>query len=171
MKQYFESVTGVSIVLCSVAFLAFSIVDDPSFLSRASQANLAEIEAGKLAAYKGTSAVVKKYGQKMVADHTTAQAELVALAKKENTTIPKEPDPEHQALKEQLASLSGNAFDSAYIKSQLTDHQAAVSLFTEELTTGTDPDAIAYAKKYLPRLKMHLNMIQKADSATAQPAR
>ncbi|HEY4154145.1 MAG TPA: DUF4142 domain-containing protein [Puia sp.] len=165
MKKYFESAARFVLILCSVAFLSFALVDDSSFLSKASEANLAEIDAGKLAAAKAGSAWVKKYAEKMVADHTAAQAELAELAKKESATIPKEADSAHQILTKQLAGLTGNAFDSAYIKSQLTDHQAAVSLFTEELTSGTDPDAVAYAKKYLPALKAHLAMIQQSGAS------
>jgi putative membrane protein len=162
MKKDFGPTTIASIILLGFLLtIAFKKADD-FFLSKASQANLTEIETGKLAASKGNSAQVKRYGQQMVDDHSIAQKELVILAKKESLSIPKEPDENHKALKEQLMGLSGNAFDSAYLKSQLLDHQAMVLFFQEETTGGTDPDAIAYAKKYLQKLKMHLNMFQSA---------
>ncbi len=159
MKKHFESMGGVFIMLGTVAVLAFTHADD-AFLSKVSQANLAEIAAGKLAVSNGGSAEIKELGRKMVDDHSAAQKEVVILAKKESVTIPREPDPGHMAANEQLSGISGNAFDSTYLKNQLADHEAAVLLFEAESTSGTDADAIAYAKKYLPKLKMHLRMFQ-----------
>jgi|SRR5665213_3267130 len=169
MKKHFESIGGVFIMLGTVAVLAFTNADD-AFLSKVSQANLAEIAAGKLAVSKGGSAEIKKLGQKMVDDHSAAQKEVVTLAKKESLTIPREPDPGHMAVNEQLSGMSGNTFDSTYLKTQLADHQATVSLFEAESASGTDPDAIAYAKKYLPKLKMHLKMFQSAGAASVKTA-
>jgi len=98
----------------------------------------------------------------MVTDHTTAQNELVALAKKETVTIPMDPDADHKQALTDLNKLSGKSFDSAYISSQLADHKTAVALFSEESVNGTDPGAKAFATKYLPKLKMHLQMFQGA---------
>lgn len=162
MKKHFGPTAIARIILLgSLLTISFKKADD-SFLSKASQANLTEIETGRLAASKGNSAEVKKFGQQMVDDHSKAQKELVILAKRESLSIPKEPDDIHKAMKEQLMGMSGNAFDSAYLKSQLLDHQAMVLLFQEETNSGTDPDAIAYAKNHLAKLKMHLRMFQSA---------
>ncbi len=158
-----EAFSGAVILICSLAVLGFSKADD-SFLSKASQLNLAEIESGKLAASKGDSQEIKNYGQQMANDHAAAQKDLVALAKKETVSLPKEPDQEHKALRTELINLSGQAFDSAYLKSQLLDQQSAVTLYQAEIESGTDADAIVYAKKYLPKLKMHLEMFQSAAS-------
>lgn len=42
----------------------------------------------------------------------------------------------------------------------MADHKTAVALFSEESVGGTDPGAKAFATKYLPKLKMHLQMFQ-----------
>jgi putative membrane protein len=163
MRLNIEAISGAIILVCSLDFLSFKKADD-SFLSKASQANLSEMEEGKLAASMGESAEVKKYGQQMLNDHTAAQNDLLALAKKETVSLPKAADEEHQAIKMELMKLSGHAFDSAYLKNQLLDHQSAVVLFQAEIESGKDPDVIVYAKKYLPKLKMHLQMFQSAAS-------
>ena len=41
---------------------------------------MAEIELGRLAAERGTSAQVKKFGQMMVDDHTKAGDKLMTIA-------------------------------------------------------------------------------------------
>ena len=60
-----------------------------------------------------------------------------------------------------LNSLSGHSFDSAYISSQVMDHQAAVTLFQNEISNGNNSSVKSYASTYLPHIQMHL---QKADS-------
>src|SRR5450432_835161 len=158
MKLNYAPVS-ITLLLFSCFLLAFIRYADESFFNKASGANLAEVAAGKLAVAKG-NAKVKSLGKQMVADHTTAQNELVALAKKENKTIPMSPDTEHKQALVDLDKLSGKSFDSAYIASQLADHTAAVALFSEESVNGSDPGAKAFATKYLPKLKMHLQMFQ-----------
>ncbi|HEX3079102.1 MAG TPA: DUF4142 domain-containing protein [Puia sp.] len=161
MKSLYTPVS-ITCILLSCFLLAFMRYADQSFFTQASQANLAEIAAGKLAESKGNSKV-KSLGRQMVTDHTTAQNELVALAKKENITIPMSTDADHQNALSDLNKLSGKSFDSAYIASQLADHKTAVALFSEESVNGTDPGAKALATKYLPKLKMHLQMFQGAE--------
>jgi putative membrane protein len=53
------------------------------------------------------------------------------------------------------------SFDTAYINSQVKDHQAAVNLFQSEISAGATQSVKDYASKYLPHIQMHLNM---ADS-------
>ncbi len=160
MKSHYSPVALTLILLCCF-LLAFMRYADQTFFNQASQANLAEIAAGKLAETKG-NAKVKSLGKQMVTDHTTAQNELVALAKKETVTIPMDPDAEHKQALADLNKLSGKSFDSAYMASQLADHKIAVALFSEESVNGSDPGAKAFAAKYLPKLKMHLQMFQGA---------
>jgi putative membrane protein len=158
MKSLYTPVS-ISLILLSCFLLAFIRFADQTFFNQASQANLAEIAAGKLAEAKG-NAKVKSLGKQMVTDHTTAQNELVALTKKEGITIPMSPDAEHKQALAELNKLTGKSFDSAYMASQLADHKTAVALFSEESVNGSDPGAKAFASKYLPKLKMHLQMFQ-----------
>jgi putative membrane protein len=158
MKSHYSPV-AITFILLSCFLLAFMRYADQTFFNLASQANLAEISAGQLAETKG-NAKVKSLGKQMVTDHTTAQNELVALAKKEAVTIPMSPDADHKQALSDLNKLSGKSFDSAYISSQLADHKTAVALFSEESVNGSDTGAKAFATKYLPKLKMHLQMFQ-----------
>jgi putative membrane protein len=60
-----------------------------------------------------------------------------------------------------LNSLSGRSFDTAYINSQIKDHQKTLSIFQMEINDGDNQNVRNYASKYLPHIQMHL---QKADS-------
>lgn len=52
---------------------------DTNFMVQAAYSNLAEIDAGALAASKGQKDSVKMYGAMMVQEHTLAHTELKAL--------------------------------------------------------------------------------------------
>jgi putative membrane protein len=161
MKLYLEMVGGAIIWVGSFFFLAFAKADD-NFINKASQANIAEVQAGKLAEAKGNEKV-KSFGKQMFADHSNAENELKALAKKENIALPMDQDAEHQQALADMGKLSGKTFDSAYLANQLADHKIAVALFSNEAINGMDPAAKAYAAKYLPNLKMHLKMFEEVS--------
>jgi putative membrane protein len=133
---------------------------DTDFINTASQANLAEIAAGRVAAKKAGSRAVQAFADSMVSDHTQAQSELAGIAGKEGVALVQSVDTEHARTNERLAGLSGPTFDSAYMNGQLLDHQAAIQLFQQESSLGRDSLARIYATKYLPKLRHHLEMAQ-----------
>ena len=132
--------------------------DAQTFLSKAAQANVAEVELGKLAAERAQSADVKQYGQKMVDDHGKANKEVQDLADQKGLTLPTYIGAAHKAAKTRLEKLSGDAFDRAFMAQMVKDHQAAVTLFRTQARSGKDPDVKAFAEKMLPDLEGHLKM-------------
>lgn len=130
---------------------------DEKFLEMAAYGNHNEIEAGILDTSKATDRSVKDFGRMMIMDHMDAQDELKRIAKDKKEDIPSQADDTHKALMQQLSSMSGRAFDSMYIHSQVKDHQDVIKLFQEELSKGKDQDLKDYANKYLPGIQMHLH--------------
>lgn len=116
---------------------------------------LMEVEAGKLAVEKGTSAEVKAYGQKMIDDHTKNNEELKALATAKGLEIPAAPLQEEQAALDRLSKLSGEAFDKAYMADMVDSHAKMERLLTETSTDATDADVREFAKKTLVPVKEH----------------
>src|SRR5690348_16339814 len=57
---------------------------DHTFIMKAAEGGLAEVQLGKLAADKGSSEQVKQFGQKMVDDHGKANDELKTIAQGKN---------------------------------------------------------------------------------------
>jgi putative membrane protein len=130
---------------------------DDKFLKMAAYGNHNEIEAGALDTSKATDRSVKEFGRMMIMDHMDAQDELKRIAKDKDEDIPSEADAAHKALMQQMSSMSGRAFDSMYIHSQVKDHKEVISLFQEEISKGKDQDLKDYANKYLPGIQMHLH--------------
>jgi putative membrane protein len=114
---------------------------------------LAEVELGRLAAQKGQSAAVKKFGQRMVSDHSKANAELKKLATSKGITLPTEMNAEQMAEHNKLAKLSGTEFDREYMALMVEDHDKDIAAFEEEAKDGSDPDIKSFAQKTLPTLQ------------------
>jgi len=148
----------ILILISILLFTAFSI-PSKRFFDEASQFNLTEIQAGKLAVKKGSPTVIK-LGREMVKYHSFAQSELHGLVEKNGLKISTTPDEEQNSVLSGLRNLSGKAFDSAYFSIQYNYYRKAISIFTEESQTGTNPSFRTYAGKHLPKLQMHLQMFE-----------
>src|SRR5947199_10744429 len=109
---------------------AGTTVSDKTFVKKAAEGGLAEVELVQLAAQKATSDDVKKFGQRMVDDHSKANDELKSIAGNKNITTPQDVDAKHKALMDRLSKLSGPAFDRASMSEMVKDAQKDVNDFT-----------------------------------------
>jgi putative membrane protein len=135
-------------------------VDDKKFAKDAALGGLTEVELGKLAAQKASNDAVKQFGQRMVDDHSKANDQLKQIAGKSNIDVPASLDSKHQSRVDKLAKLTGPAFDKAYVKDQLKDHERDVDDFKSEAQNGSDPNVKQFAMQTLPTLQEHLNAVK-----------
>jgi putative membrane protein len=156
-------------LFCTVAVLLSGCVAHPnpslgtadnSFIMQAASGGMAEVALGQMAQQKSENPVIRQFAAEMVADHTPADKELMAIAAKKNVVPPSSPDAARSAVATQLSALSGTAFDQQYLSSQRQDHELQIKLYTDEAQTGTDPELRAFAAKYLPILQRHLAEVQ-----------
>ena len=139
---------------------------DNAFVIKAAQANMAEVELGRVAAEKAMRDEVKKFGQMMVEDHTKAGDELKTIATQKNVTWPTEIDREHKALQSKLSGLSGAEFDRAYMQAMVDGHKKVAADVRKESTSGKDSDVKAWAAKTLPTVEMHLKQAESINRDT-----
>ena len=153
------TLAGASLLAAANSPDAAAPTTSAGFVQAAGEANLAEVEAGKLAATKAQSPEVKKFAEQMVKDHTKAGTELEELAKPKSLEVPKSVNAEHKAVMSKLKGLSGADFDSAYMAQMKKDHDKAVALFTSaSASSDVDKDLQGFAKKTLPTLEHHQHM-------------
>jgi putative membrane protein len=134
---------------------------DRKFAMMAAAGGMAEVENAQLALQKASSDSVKQYAQRMIDDHTKANADLMQIATIKGVTLPTAPDAKHTAEMQKLQALSGAAFDRAYIQRAGTkDHKEMEKLFQNEATRGTDADLKAFAARTLPIVREHLSMAE-----------
>src|SRR5205823_120103 len=129
-----------------------------TFVKRALADGMADVELGRLAAEKASNEHIRKFGERMVEDHTKVGDELKGIASAKQIEIPAGLPPRERALRDRLSRLSGRAFDRAYIQAMVNDHATAVRLFKHQAYAGKDGETIAFASKTLPTLQDHLMM-------------
>lgn len=126
------------------------------FAKEAAQGGMAEVKLGQLAQDKGSSDSVKNFGKRMVNDHSKANSKLKGVAMQENITLPTEISAKDQATYDRLSKLNGAAFDRAYAKDMVKDHEADVAAFQKEATGGKVNSLKSFASATLPTLQDHL---------------
>src|SRR5437868_13274751 len=89
---------------------------DARHLRDMGEADMAEVETGKLAAQKASSPEVKKFAQQMVDEHGKGLSEGEALARSKGMQPPSAPSKKHQSALKKLESMSGEEFDQAYMQ-------------------------------------------------------
>lgn len=133
--------------------------EDRDFLENAAQSGLAEVEGSQLALDSDASPAVREFAQKMIEDHTKANAELRKLAESKNFTLPEDPSVAQRAELVALRALSGQPFDRMYAaRIGEAAHENAVQLFEQASQEVSDSDIRAYIDKTLPKLREHLEM-------------
>src|SRR5690242_20518551 len=108
-----------SYVLCGLASTCFAIAiqaqdastasvpaGDKTFVTKAAQGGMAEVNLGKLAAEKASRPDVKEFGNMMVEDHSKANEQLKSVAGQKSLAIPPDVGPKHQAVYDRLSKLS-----------------------------------------------------------------
>ena len=126
MKGLIVFVAGATLALAGTAHA--QAPTDAQIAAIVVTANQVDIDAGKLASTKGSTADVKKFGAQMVTDHSGVNKQATALVTKLKVTP--EDNPTAQSLKKggeenvaNLKTLSGKAFDKAYIDHEVAYHQ------------------------------------------------
>jgi putative membrane protein len=150
---------------------------DKKFVHSALEGGNAEVKLGQLAAQKGNSEDVKQFGQKMVDDHTKLGEQMKQVAQQEGITVPEGIPAKDKALETKLNSLSGEAFDKAYIKAMVQDHRKDLAEFKKEANSGNDTSIKDAASQGSQIISQHLQMAEQiaqkhniqtgASSATA----
>ncbi len=145
---------------CSLPLAAFAADNpDESFFKKAAEAGMAEVEAGHMAQEKGSSQAVKDFGAMMVKDHTAANNKLKKIAAAQNVKLPDSAGMMNKAKEKKADLKSGDSFDKDYIKGQIKAHEDTIELLQKEIDSGQDPQAQAFAKETLPKVKAHLEKI------------
>src|SRR5947209_9712723 len=124
---------------------------DKTFMMNAAKGGMMEVEMGRMAAQNGQSADVKKFGNRMVTDHSKANNELMALAKEEGVALPAAKSPGKWKS------------DKNYMDDMVKDHQKDLAEFQKEAQNGTDPDVKAFAAKGAKMVSTHLKVAQETQ--------
>ena len=159
IRPFAGALLATAVVVAAPSWAQTSKLDraDRSALKDIAQANIAEVESGKLALEKSQNDQIKKFAQMMVDDHSKALMEVQGLASAKGVDLPTEPDAKHKAVAVEFKALSGKTFDSHYVKQAgVGDHEATEKLLKKTRGSAKDADLKALADKMLPVVDTHL---------------
>ncbi len=100
----------------------------------------------------------------MVADHSKANKELMAIAQGMGIKLPQHISKKDQATFDKLSALQGSAFDKAYMQDMVMDHVHDVAEFSKEAKSAQHEQVRSFAGKTLPTLQEHLQMARQVAS-------
>ncbi|MBN2991042.1 DUF4142 domain-containing protein [Pseudomonas cedrina subsp. fulgida] len=158
---------GLTFALVAGSISVAMAATSNDFVDEAAQSGITEVEAGKLALQKSSSADVKTFAQHMIDDHTKANQALMALAKKHDLEVPDDAALMDKA-KKAILEMRDESFDKAYANNQVNAHEEAVKLFKNESTSSDNAELKAFASEKLPTLEKHLKMAKELQSKYAQ---
>jgi putative membrane protein len=138
---------------------------DVAFAREAAMDGQLEVEAGRLAAERGSERTVKQFGVMMLRDHSAANQELMRVAQSKGITLPRELNEEQGAVLDRLHGLAGPEFDREYGALTMRAHIRGVNMFEEQVRSGQDPELRAYAERTLPKLRQHLEAAHELPGA------
>jgi putative membrane protein len=149
--------------LMAVPAFAETKVNDAQIAAIVVAANQVDIDAGKFAAAKTSSADVKAFANTMITDHTAVNKSAVDLVTKLKVS-PEENDTSRslkaggQENLAKLRDLSGKAFDKAYVDHEVAYHEQVISaLDTVLIPNAQNAELKALLEKVRPAFEAHLS--------------
>jgi putative membrane protein len=134
-----------------------------AILSQIHQADMKEIAIGEMAEGKASTSEVQAYANQLVDDHTSADQQVVTMARKMNVhlrdTAAKERRQRSMA-EQKLKSASGPAFDRFFLQQTSADHERLIKALKQEREDASDDDIEGLIDKILPIFEQHKELTQ-----------
>lgn len=139
------------------------------------QANLGapfQIDSGRIAEQKATTANIRDYAHLMVTSHGPVVADLNAILQRRHIAAPPETllQGAYDAMIASLKADTGAALDRDYVEGQVDYQKGNAALFRYEIQNGADPDLEAFAQRTLPKIEDHLQLALKLAKSGAARA-
>ena len=161
MKLIVPSMALIALV-SGAALAAPATPADRAFVAKVSQGGMFEVAAGKLAATKGSTQDVRDFGATEVHDHTLVGDKLKAISASEGVAIASSPNAEFAGKLSHLTSLSGTAFDKAYLSEMATLHDGDGAAFAKEAGNGGSAAYRAFGAETHRIVQRHIGAIRGA---------
>lgn len=130
-------------------------IDVEDFIETASAKGHAEIETARMALENG-SPELHAFANRMIEDHSAANAELRQIAQRAGVEMADDPTLMDRA-RAMILDVRDDSFDEAYINNQVDAHEDTIELF-ERASQSDNTHIRQFAQDKLPTLKEHLRM-------------
>ena len=131
---------------------------DYNFVAQANLGAPFQIDSGRIAEQKATTAAIRDYAHLMVVTHIPVVDALNSVLQREGIAAP--PNTLLQgAYDAMIASLKADktaVLNRDYVDGQVEYQKGNAALFKYEIQNGTDPDLKTFAQHTLPKIEDHL---------------
>jgi putative membrane protein len=138
---------------------------DKTFVKKALEGSMAEVQMGQLALQKSNDDQVKQFAQRMVDDHGKMVDQMKPVAEQMGVKVPEGPNKAQMKSMDKMKGLSGDAFDQAYIKDMVKDHKKDDSEFKQEAQSTQNPQLKPLVTQGAQIIETHLQQIQQIAQA------
>jgi putative membrane protein len=148
---------------------------DIRFIREETADNRLEADLGQLAQRRAENSEVRRFAEKMVADHNRLQSDWVNMASASGLTIHPSYGKKHRKKLDDLQKKSGKDFDRAYMTLMIQNHKDYITYFRTDGRAANSAQVRNRVSADLPTLEQHLNMAQQigvkvgADPNTTSP--
>jgi putative membrane protein len=165
------AVTGSAVVFTLASAAAWAAgPSDAQIAAIVVTANQVDIDAGQLAKSRAQSPRVREFAQQMITDHTGVNKQATALVGKLKVTP--EPNDTSKSLQQggdanlaHLKTLSGAAFDRAYVDHEIAYHQQVIDALDQTLVpSAQNAELKALLVKVRPAFVAHLEHAKHVQS-------
>ena len=150
---------AITVLAAAGGMAAAATPGDQAFVAKVSQGGMFEVQAGQLADQKADAQDVRDFGAMEVHDHTRVGAKLKAVTSKIGVTFSDQLNPEFSGKLAHLKSLSGPAFDEAYMEEMSTLHAGDGAAFAHVAKTGEAPELRAFGAETHRIVQRHIGAI------------
>ncbi|HEY1615079.1 MAG TPA: DUF4142 domain-containing protein [Rhizomicrobium sp.] len=157
---------------------AYATPNSADFRHQAMASDAFEIASSKIALGQSSSTQVIAFAKMMIQDHTLTTKHLLVGSGMTQADIDAKVAPgrdgkhasndlvdqSHADMLDKLGREKGKDFDADYMSDQVSGHKDAVSLFEDYGKSGDNRSLRTWARKTLPKLKMHLAKARAIDA-------
>ena len=137
-KSKTGAATAILSLIWATTLLAASEADQ-AFVAKVSQGGLYEVEAGKVAAMRGTAPAIKDFGELESHDHEGVNSRLKKIAGMTGAPIKPGMNEEFSQRLAKLKAVPAAQFDSYYVEDMKQIHNKDEGLFVQEADAGSMP--------------------------------
>jgi putative membrane protein len=131
--------------------------ESSTFLVKAANAGMTEVQLGQMAEQKGINQKVKDFGAMMVHDHSAVNDQVKTLAAQRNVTLPDSVSDDSKKEMNDLAKKNGKDFDKAYINAMIKGHQDVLDMFKSAGDKVNDTEVKTFISNTIPKVQIHLD--------------
>jgi putative membrane protein len=152
-----EDATGGAVGAASATTMGSH--DTAAFVSNASQSDMYEIQAAKIAEQRSKNPQIQAFAKMMIKDHTKSTDLMKPLVQAGGQTPADKLDDRRQGFIDHLNKASDTDFDKTYVDQQVAAHKEALDLMNGYAKDGSDAGLKGGAAKIAPTVQMHLDKI------------